>query len=319
MSRPGGALGTILLLDAAAFALFALVAPGFASVANLQAVALSALALVLLASGQTLVLITGGIDLAAPAIVGLASVTGALVMGGEHGLLAGHALAATAGVAAMLAAGAVAGAANGAAVGLLRMPPFMATLTMATFASGLAIWMARRGAGSETIYDLPRAVVAMGATPWLMIGVAAAAVTLAHVVLERTALGRSMRALGHNARTARVSGVPVARVTLQAYAASGLLAALASFLLTAQLETASPAHGRQLLLDVIGASVIGGTSLAGGIGTIASTTLGVVFLALVGNGLTLLNLSDFTITIVKGLVILGAALLDVWRRRGATA
>ena len=164
MSRPGGALGTILLLDAAAFALFAVVAPGFASVANLQAVALSALALVLLASGQTLVLITGGIDLAAPAIVGLASVTGALVMGGEHGLLAGHALAATAGVAAMLGAGAVAGAANGAAVGLLRMPPNMATLTMATFASGLAVWMARRGAGSETIYDLPRAVVAMGAT-----------------------------------------------------------------------------------------------------------------------------------------------------------
>lgn len=309
-----GALGTILLIDVVALAVFSILAPGFLTPVNLQAAAISSLPLLLLATGQTLVLVTGGIDLSAPSVVGLASVAGALVMGGDHGLLAGHAAAPTLGVLAMLLTGALAGAANGLAVGLLRIPPFMATLTVATLASGASIWLARRGAGAETIYHLPASIVALGATAWAGIVVALAAAAVAHALLEATALGRAMRAIGHNVRTAHVSGIAVARTTIQTYVASGLLAAVASVLLTAQLETASPAHGRQLLLDVIGASVIGGTSLAGGVGTIPATLLGVVFLAVIGNGLTLFNLSDFVITIVKGLVILGAALLDVWRR-----
>ena len=119
-----------------------------------------------------------------------------------------------------------------------------------------------------------------------------------------------LRAVGYNPLAARVSGVPVARVTVIAYVFSGISAALAAVLLTGSLETASPSHGRQLLLDVIGATVIGGTSLAGGRGSVWGTAVGVLFLAVLGNGLTLLNLSDFVITIVKGLLILVAAIAD---------
>ena len=88
----------------------------------------------------------------------------------------------------------------------------------------------------------------------------------------------------------------------------------ASILLTARLETGSPNHGKAMLLDVIGAAVIGGTSLFGGRGRVLWTVFGVLFLAVLSNGLNLLNLSDFMITIIKGAVILVAALLDVWRR-----
>jgi ribose/xylose/arabinose/galactoside ABC-type transport system permease subunit len=109
--------------------------------------------------------------------------------------------------------------------------------------------------------------------------------------------------------------VRVERILLAAFVLSGLFAGLAAVLLTARLETASPSHGRALLLDVIGATVIGGTSLTGGRGSIRGTALGVLFLAMVGNGLTLLNLSDFVITIVKGILILVAALGDAARRR----
>jgi ribose/xylose/arabinose/galactoside ABC-type transport system permease subunit len=312
-------LGTILLLDLAALLLFSMTVPAFLSAANLQALALSALALLLLATGQTIVLISGGIDLSAPAVVGLASVAGALVMSEGHGLLSGAPLAGIAGIAAMLAVGSGAGVLNGLAIGMLRIPPFMATLTMATFAAGLAVWLARYGAGTETLYGLPRLVTTIGRTPLLMIGLTLLALALVHVVLEHTVLGRSIRAAGFSPATARVSGVRILDVIVRTYMLSGALAALAALIITAQLETASPAHGRPLLLDVIGASVIGGTSLAGGVGTIAATALGVAFLALLGNGLTLLNLSDFVITIVKGLVILAAALVDVWRRRHAIA
>jgi ribose transport system permease protein len=107
-----------------------------------------------------------------------------------------------------------------------------------------------------------------------------------------------------------VSGVPVPTVIAGAYVVSGTFAAVAAILLTGSLETASPAHGRPLLLDVIGATVIGGTSLSGGRGHVGGAALGVLFLAMLGNALTLLNLSDFAITIVKGSLILVAAILD---------
>ena len=319
MRRLPASLGVILLLDLAALLVFSIAVPVFLSAPNLQALALSALALLLLATGQTIVMISGGIDLSAPAVVGLASVAGALVMSEGPGVLSGAPLAGIGGIAAMLAVGGCTGVLNGLAIGVLRIPPFMATLTMATFAAGLAVWLARYGAGTETLYGLPPLVTTIGRTPVLMFGLTLLAVVLVHVVLEHTVLGRSIRAVGFSPATARVSGVRILDVVVRTYMLSGAMAALAALIITAQLESASPAHGRPLLLDVIGASVIGGTSLAGGVGTIAATALGVAFLALLSNGLSLLNLSDFVITIVKGLVILAAALVDGWRRRHAIA
>ncbi len=287
--------------------------PGFGSPSNLSNVLVAALPLLLLATGQTLVLITGGIDLSVTATVGLGSVVGALVMGGEAGWLRGSPAAVPAAVAATLATGALVGLFNGACIARLRMPAFMVTLTSTMFFGGLAVWLAKRVVDAESIYGLPPAFLALGGGTWTPALIAASATLAAHLLLTRTLAGRWMQAVGHNPRTALVSGVPVGAVTAGAYVLSGVFAATASILITARLETGSPNHGRSLLLDVIGASVIGGTSLFGGKGKVAWTIQGVLFLALLGNGLNLLNLSDFLITIVKGLVILVAALLDVWR------
>ena len=122
-----------------------------------------------------------------------------------------------------------------------------------------------------------------------------------------------LEGVGQNSKTAHVSGVPVDGVIITAYATSGLFAAAASIIYTARLETGSPVLGQRILLDVIGASVLGGTSLFGGKGKVLWTLFGALFLTVLDNALNLLGLSHFVIMIVKGTVILGAALLDVGR------
>lgn len=300
----------ILFLCAAAFIAFTVTIPGFASGANIAGVLISLLPLLVLATGQTFVLVSGGIDLSATAVVGLASVTGGLVMSADTGLLGGHPTAPMLGLLVMLATGALFGLVNGVCVGALRMPAFMVTLTVGMFAGGLAVLLIRLAANTETVFNLPRPFVLIGGTP-LAAGLLACGCALAaQGLLGRTRYGRMLQAVGYNPRAARVSGVPVARVAAGAYVVSGTFAALAAILLTGSLETASPAHGRTFLLDVIGATVIGGASLSGGRGHVWGTALGVLLLAVLGNGLTLLNLSDFVITMIKGLLILIAAILD---------
>ncbi len=305
----------VLFLCAVVFVAFAPFTPGFVSPENLTSILVACLPLLVLATGQTLVLITAGIDLSVTAIIGLSSIVGALVMGGEAGWLRGSPAAMPVAIAAMLGTGALVGFFNGACIAWLRMPAFMVTLTSMMFFSGLAVWLAKTVVNAESIYNLPTAFLALGQRAWLAALLVVLAAALAHLLLARTLLGRWLHAVGHNPRTSLISGVPVRGVTVSAYVLSGLFAAMASILLTARLETGSPNHGKALLLDVIGAAVIGGTSLFGGKGKVLWTVYGVLFLALLGNGLNLLSLSDFLITIIKGAVILVAALLDVWRTK----
>ena len=160
----------------------------------------------------------------------------------------------------------------------------MVTLTVGMFTGGLAVLLVRLAANTETMFNLPRAFVGIGGTPIVAGLVACGFVLAAQGLLERTRYGRMLRAAGYNPRAATVSGVPIATVTAGAYVTSGLFAAVAGLLLTGSLETASPTHGRTLLLDVVGATVIGGTSLSGGRGQVWGTVLGVLFLATLGNG-----------------------------------
>ncbi len=279
-------------------------APELLSRQGLANIVSNALPLCAVTIGQMLVLITGGIDLSVTATIGLASVAGASAMiGGGTGL----------GIAAMLATGLTVGLGNGLAVARLGMPPFIVTLTTMMFGSGLAVWTTH----SASVPGLPSSFMALG-RPLVPLALVAGLALAVNHGLRRTVLGRWLFAVGGNPRTARVSGVPVAWTLIAAYAASGLCAALGAVLYTARLETGSPVLGQRIFLDVIAATVIGGTSLFGGRGTVVGTVCGVVFITLVDNSFTLLGLSSFVVLIAKGALILLAAVIDLLRRRHRT-
>lgn len=285
--------------------------PGLASPENLRNVLSSLLPLFIVSLGQTVVLIGGGIDLSVTSIIALASITGAGLMNSSTGWLAGSPWAVPAGILAMLAAGALLGAANGTAVTRLRMPPFIVTLTSMMFFSGFAIWITQ----SRNIGNLPPSFNAIGARLGPAFAVTLLVAAGVHLGLSRALPGRWLYATGQNAKAALISGVPVRSVILGSYVLSGICAAVAAVLYTGRLETGSPVLGQRILLDVIGATVIGGASLYGGKGKVLWTLSGALFLTLLDNSLNLLNLSYFTIMIAKGAVILLAALADTLRHR----
>jgi ribose/xylose/arabinose/galactoside ABC-type transport system permease subunit len=284
-----------------------------ASYGNLKNIFSNMLPLLVVGIGQTYVLIGGGIDLSVTSIIALSSVVGGILMNGQNGVLAGTPLAVPVGVLAMLLVGVILGLLNGITITRLAMPPFIVTLTVMMFFGGFAIWLTH----SQNIRNLPSSFTALGKGNWLGIPlsllVTVALASLAHLLLSRSLLGRWLYATGLSVKTAKVSGIPVNTVILCSYLVSGFCASAASILYTGRLETASPVMGQRIFLDGIGAAVIGGTSLFGGKGRISWTVFGVLFITLLDNSLNLLGLSNFMILMVKGSVILGAAVIDALR------
>ena len=298
---------------------------GRRNIANLLSNVWPLLALVI---GQMFVLIVGGIDLSQTSIMAVTSVLGAMIMAGrfdpakfEHnplwgvvfseqgGLLAGSGWEVPAAILIMLVVGVCIGFLNGMAVAKLKMPPFMVTLVAMSFYSGLAIYLTR----SENIMHLPDSFIAVGngtvgPVPSAMLIVVTLAV-LAFVILNLSILGRWLYTVGQNIRTARVSGIPTERVVILAYVFSGFCAALGSILYSARLQAGRPTLGRNLLLDIIGAAVIGGISLYGGKGRVLWAVYGVLFFVVLDNSLNKMPLEFYSIDIIKGGVILLAALL----------
>jgi ribose/xylose/arabinose/galactoside ABC-type transport system permease subunit len=303
--------GVVLLLSLLYFLAVLPFTPGFTSPENLANILSSWIPLLIASVGQTLVLISGGIDLSMSSVIALASITGAAIMNGDTGLVRSAALATPAGVTGMLLVGSVVGAANGLAVTRLKMPAFIVTLTTMMFFSGLAIWLT----GSRNIGHLPSAFNAIGGRLGPALAVTLCVAGAAHFALRHSLFGHWLYASGHNPKAARISGVPVSSVITWSYIVSGTCAATASILYTGRLETGSPVLGQRILLDVVGATVIGGTSLYGGRGKVLGTVFGALFLTLLDNSLNLMNLSYFTIMMAKGTVILVAAGIDTTRHR----
>jgi ribose/xylose/arabinose/galactoside ABC-type transport system permease subunit len=324
----------VLILSIVYFLVLLPFIPRLANPQNLANIFSNMWPLLAVAIGQTFVLIIGGIDLSQTSIMAMVSVIGAVIMTNmvdpvlftksplwgfalseNGGLLAGNPFAVPVAILAMLAVGALIGWFNGAAVSRLKMPPFMVTLVGMTFFSALAVYLVK----SENIIHLPNSYLAIGQGqisifPYSFFIVGTLAI-LAQLLLSRTVLGRWLYATGANPRAATVSGVPVSRVIIMAYILSGVFASIGSVFYSARLAAGRPTLGATLLLDVVGATVIGGTSLFGGKGKIMWTVFGVLFFVLLDNSLNLLNLSFFWVQIVKGSVILLAATLDVLRTR----
>jgi ribose/xylose/arabinose/galactoside ABC-type transport system permease subunit len=228
-----------------------------------------------------------------------------------------------------LLVGAAAGLVNGLLVTKTRMPSFIATLATMSVLGGLTLQLSQGNPIAVTDYDFQNIgqarVAGIPAPVWIM-----ALVFIGFgVLLARTRFGRYVYATGDNAEAARLSGIAVDRVKILAFVISGVLAALAGFIVSARLSTAEPTAGTGLELEAIAAVIIGGTSLAGGRGDLVGTIVGALILGVIDNGMNLLDVSPFLQSVVKGLVILFAVLLDRnadvirgWFRRrppGATA
>ncbi|MER7083119.1 ribose transport system permease protein [Saccharopolyspora kobensis] len=304
LGRAGGPLGGLVVL----VVLLALLSPDFLTANNLLNVGVQASVVAVLAFGMTFVIVSGGIDLSVGSVAGLAGIaTGWAVTSAGLPLW----LAVPVG----LAAGALAGLASGVLITAGRVPPFIATLAMLSVARGLALvisdgrpigvdgWLTEIGSG-ELFGVLPYPVLVM-----LAIGLITA------FVLRRTYTGRAMYAIGGNAEAARLSGIKVTRQRLLIYALSGLFAAVAGILLAARLSSAQPEAGTGYELDAIAAVVIGGASLAGGVGSALGTFVGALILAVLRNGLNLLDVSAFWQQVVIGAVIAAAVLFDTVRQR----
>lgn len=307
--------GGLLILGVAYVGVVSLKAPEVLTWASAHDVLVAMVPLLLLALGQALVLMTGQIDLSATAAMSFASVLAAAVMTGRHGDAAGAAWAVPAGVGVLLAVPILVAAGIGACVVLGRMPAFLVSLAALMFFSGAALWWVQAVAGTSSIGDLPPAFTRLGYGEWfglplalvLALGLAAAT----HGLLEHSLLGAWWQAVGHNPAAARASGVPVGWATWAAFVAHGVLTGVAAVLLTARLETGTPLLAeRTLLLDILGAALIGGCSLHGGRGSVAGVVCGVLLLAVIDKGLQLLGLSLFLVVAIKGTVILAAAWLD---------
>lgn len=259
------------------------------------------------------------------------------ILTADGGAMAGQspALAVAVAVAVMLVLGAAIGFINGWSVAKFKMPPFMVTLVSMFFFFSAAVWITQ----SQNIVNLPDEFTTLGsgdvvsfyfgekAEPQIprreilpfvtypMLIAIGLAVAL-HLLLSRTIFGRHVYAVGANPKTAELSGVPVERVIVWVFVLAGICAAIASVLYSARLAGGRPTLGYgSVLLDIIGATVIGGTSFAGGKGKIAWTFVGVVFFVMLANTLNYMRLSAFHIDVVKGTIILAAAFLDVLRTR----
>jgi ribose transport system permease protein len=184
-------------------------------------------------------------------------------------------------------------------------------------ASGLAFLLT----GGESAYHVPASFSKLGIGSALGRIPNAAVLTLAlyaaaHLLLTRTVIGRHVYAVGGNPEASRLSGVHVNRVLVFAYVLSGLLAGLGGVVMASQLRSGSPKFGETYELYVIAAVVVGGTSLAGGQGSVLGTLVGTLIIAVIQNGMNLLNVNSYTQKVVLGGVILGAVLIDNLKRRG---
>lgn len=296
----------ILPILLAIIILFSLLTPNFLSAANLINVVRQASINIVLAAGMTFVILTGGIDLSVGSILGVTAVVAMLVSLSGVGALA---------VPAALVAGLCLGLLNGALIAFLDMPPFIVTLGSYTGLRGMAYLLAN---GTTVINpNLNFAWIGnsyLGPIPWLVI-IALAVIALSWFILRRTVLGTHVYAVGGNSRAARLTGIPVSRVLLFVYGFSGLLAGLAGVMSASRLYSATGMLGQGYELDAIAAVILGGTSFSGGVGTIFGTLLGALIIALLNNGLTLLNVSFFWQLVVKGLVIIAAVAIDRLRTR----
>ncbi|WP_437757426.1 ABC transporter permease [Sorangium sp. So ce1389] len=304
---------------------FSVMAPNFVALDNAVIICRHVAVYALIAIGMTFVIVTGGIDLSVGSIVGLSGMVAGFLI--THGIRVEFlkltiypSVPVVLGLSILVGVGI--GALNGLLVARLNVAPFIATLGTMFIARGAAMLLSggetfpnlvgRPGHGNEgypilgsgTVLRIPLSIL-------LLVLVALVAAYLA----TRTPLGRQIYAVGGNERAAALSGVYVGRVKIVVFVISGGLSALAGLIVSSQLVASHPAAGDTFEMNAIAAAVLGGTSLAGGRGTIGGTIVGAFVIGVLSDGLVMMGVSQFWQMVIKGVVIIAAVVLDQMQRK----
>jgi ribose transport system permease protein len=279
----------------------------FLSSRNLIQVMLQASINLIIAVAMTFIITSGGIDLSVGSVLAISGIAAAIAMKAGANPWLGFLVA--------MLAGTLCGLINGFLINIIGLVPFIATLGTMSMFRGLA----QIFSDGLPIYGFSRDFLAIfagriGFVP-VQVVVAVAIAILGWFVLTQTRFGKYTTAIGGNEETAKLAGISVKGYKFGIYALGGLLTGVAAALLTARLSSADPIAGTNYELNAIAATVIGGTSLLGGSGSILGTVVGALVISLVLNGLNLLEVKNFWQPFVVGAVILLAAAIDVWRKK----
>lgn len=299
--RNGALIGLILLAI-----ILSLATPAFLTGSNILNVGIQAATVAILAFGETFAIVAAGIDLSVGSVAAVSSMFAAYA-GASMGMPAW--LTVVVGI----VAGAVFGALSGIANAYLKLPSFIATLAMMSVARGLTLVISDGRPISTsgvvnffggTILNIPVPIVMM-----IIMGIVAA------IILNFTTIGRSMYAVGGNMEASRLSGISVHKTQIVVFILSGIFAAVAGLVIAGRLHSAQPQAATGYEMDAIASTVIGGASLSGGKGKVSGTFVGAILLAVIRNGLNILDVSSFWQQVVIGLVIAAAVSFDTLRRK----
>lgn len=285
-----------------------LIEPRFWSVNNLLNLGRQIVPLLIIAVGQGFAIVSGGLDLSLAAVLSLSGVAGVLAMN-QFGIAIGLAV--------MVLTGLVAGFTSGLIVSFFRATPLIVTLGMLSVAQGLALILS----GGVPIYNVPPDYASavgfgelLGIPVPILIG--AGGLLAGHVLLRHTVFGRYVYAIGSNVTAAYNSGINVRLYTMLVYVVSGGTAGIAAIVLTAWVSAAQPVAAPSLALESIAAVVLGGVALTGGKGGMSQVLCGVIILGMLSNAMNMIGVSAYFQTVIIGVVIVVAVILDRFRRRG---
>ncbi|MDX3895824.1 ABC transporter permease [Pusillimonas sp.] len=310
-SRRGGRRGSDTMLPLIILGMgvaATLIEPKFASIDNLTNLARQMMPLLIMAVGQAFAIISGGLDLSLAAVMSLAGVVGVLTMA-EYG--------AATGIVVMLLTGLVMGGVSGFVIAYFRTSPLVVTLGMLSVAQALALILS----GGVPIYTVhPGYAQFVGFDDWLgipiMVWIGVLFTCLGAFLLRQTVFGRYVYAIGSSASAASKSGVNVRLNTMLVYMVSGVCATVCGIVLTAWTGSAQPVAAPNLTLESLAAVVLGGVALTGGSGGIRQVVYGVVILSMLSNVMNMVGVSAYYQTLVIGIVIILAVILDRLRDRG---
>lgn len=297
-------IGLVLLC-----AIITFVTPSFLSLSNITNVFTQVSVNAIIAVGMTFVILTGGIDLSVGSTLAISGALSASIIKSTGSVTLAIIVAALVGIAI--------GLVNGLLISKGKLQAFIATLATMTIFRGATLVFTN----GTPISKLPEKFVNIGngKIGFMPITVIITVIVsiIAIYVLSQTRFGRYLYALGGNEDSARLSGINTDKIKTLVYVVSGFASSIAGVIITSRIASASPNAGTSFELDAIAAVVIGGTSLAGGEGKITGTLIGALIIGVLNNGLNLMNVSPFYQSIVKGLVILIAVLLDKKSRKKA--